>query len=370
MAEENGEKRADYISKEHPILESCDKEKTIEFKAMQILKLLSMNRYRRGPIKYIEENEDIFLNKIKDAIRNDRPIELILVLFAFKILNPLKTWAEDGSEVDISEVASILRFYEISQAITHLYPNGAKFKISCDGRKYYDPIGMKEEAGIKYYKNVKSISEYLEVDSHVQLFDEVNFYPNDYKNIEESNLKKVLDVFKKGQDIDFISFVTKLKCSLALIIPIDKSISLETLALAFSTGVSDEDLFGFNPEAYDLRMWVKEESTIRTLKYIACYNTVKELNIIENISPNALRATVHPKPGQFGLYSVNKSVDNVFPHHAQGTSNEQPHLDSLRLKFRADIMRNNKDNQITGIILDPKKYPFSNGKHPFTFIRS
>lgn len=336
--------------------------------AKRIFDVLTCKRYRRGPQKFVEgQDQEAIIAQITDRIRLRQPVELILSFFGSKVQNQLKTFAEDGTEVDLSEVASLLRFYEIARSVEVVYDFGAEVKIACDGRKYADSIGFSAEAGSGYFKNICLLAEYMGLGDHVKLFDEAEHYPDDITERMESRLVQLRCRYEQG-DLDLIRFVEKLRLSLAISIP-QNGVALQQLSLAFSSQIPCSQLSQICRESYDLRQGLVDRSRNGALRYIAMYDVVKDAGIIESVAPNAIRATVHPKQGQIGLYAVNSAVNNRFPHHVQGVMsdfNSGGKLDDVRGSFAADLRR--ADQNLVGITLPTAQYPFSNGKHPFAFL--
>ena len=369
QALEYGKLRARDAAKRYPIPEKAQTAENARALAERILGLLVMSRYRRGPVQFVSESQDDFLAKISAAILADRPVELILSFFGSKVRNPLKTFAEEGTEVDISEMASLLRFYEISQAIRALYAPGAMVRVACDGRKYAPAIGFTEGQGRGYYERIDCMCRALGIDDSVCLFDEADHYPLDHRERTERHLQRVTQSYFDGEP-SMVGFVTKLRTSMCLSMPIDTSaIDAAQLRLAFSR-LDDAALQQRDPRALEVRHFILRESEKCSLRYVAVYDAVKEERVLESVAPNAIRATVHPKPGQLGLYAVNQHSNDIFPHHGQGMmsldANGKQDLNRVRIGFRADIERSTA--AVEGIVLPPEEYEFSDGKHPFAIL--
>ncbi|GEM_PF-1153900 len=373
QAEEQGLVRVHEVRKRYPVPERMSPERDKAL-ARQILGLLSMARYRRGPVKFIQDASEEFIAKLVHCIQRDIPVEIILSFFCYKVCNPLKTWAQTGTEVDLSELGSLLRFHELAFAISQLYPPGAKFLVACDGSKYYDSVGFPAESGRGYFENVRGMAEYLGISgSTVELFDESSRYPTDIADRKASHTERVTEAYQRG-DPDLVRRVTSLRTSMALLMPIDQSTPLELVALAFS-GVEDAELQAVCAEAYDLRRDILDQAHYKTLRYIGSYDAVQDAGVLEEIAPLALRATVHPKPGQIGMYSVNCHANNIFPHHAQGTTRAFGRtmcLEDIRLKFAADLRRQCGDSPLVGVTLPKGRYPFnrSTESHPFAIVKA
>ncbi len=364
QAEDSATKRAKHVSKTSKNHESS--RDVSEKIADQVLALLTLSRYRRGPVRYIEQARLTFKNQILHSVRHDEPIRLIASFFGSKVQNPVKTWSQDGTEVDISEVGSILRFYEITQAIENIYPRGAEFHIACDGCKYAESIGFSEDAGRGYYEKVRAIAEYFDIQHNVHLFNESSLYPKNIQEQKERHLARVSTAYSQ-HDPATMEKVSRIRSSMCLAMPIAKTTPIETVRLAFS-GLADGQLKKIDSDAYELRASIFSSSLQCAMKYVAHYDAVKESGVLESAVPNALRTTVHPKEGQIGIYAINQNSTSAFPHHGQGITKDgarQPELDKIRIGFRADIERSAPSAAVS---LSPDHYPFASKNHPFTFV--
>ena len=369
QVDEHATKRAGEARKRYaiPKLDQSSELERAQATAERILGLLSMSRYRRGPVQFIQDAKPEFLAKLTEAILADRPVEMVLSFFGYKVQNPLKTFAETGSEVDISEMASLLRFYEISQAIREMYPPGAVIHIACDGKKYAYAFGYGEDQAAGYHQNLHALCSALGIQDSVRLLDETSFYPPDHRERTTKHLDRVKEGFLQG-DAAITSFVTKLRASICLSIPVDTSdIGVEEVRLAFSV-LTDAELGAASPRAFEIRRHFVQESLNCTLRYIAVYDAIKEAGAINHIAPAALRATVHPKSGQIGLYAVNNATNDVFPHHGQGImqpTQGRMAIDGVRVRFRADLER---VPEMSGICLPEDQFSFGSNHHPFVLV--
>lgn len=315
-----------------------------------IYKFITCNFYRRGSIDFINERD--IKQKIQKAICNNQPVKFILSFFGYKVLNSLKTFAKKGTEVDISECASLLRFYEIAYAISLVYQPGAIFIIACDGCKYYKAVGFTKDQAFGYYKNVLLLSETLKINNFVQIIQESDFYNFDIEREYPFIIKQGKELY--NLDHKFAELANKLRKSLSFTIPIphEKPSILAKIHGCLSLDKHEEEL--------------KEDIYRRTceaaISYVSVYQYVKEKCDLKQQIDGVIRCTVHPKQDQLGIYPVNKSSDNVFPHHGQGDWSELKGLRSVRVKFSADILR--KPNPI-GWALDSGVHKFASNTHPF-----
>jgi len=361
-AEESALKRVKQINEKHPNF-------SIEEK---VLFFLSFGHYRRGPLHYAESAYDICKKQIKWCQENEEPITLTLSFFPFKVLNSLKTFAKNSFSVDLGEVGSVLRFYEIAFGISCLYEHGARTIITADGVKYYDVFGYKKEDAILYSANLQKIIDYLGVGKYVEILEESNLYPKDFDDIKSECLKEVKNEFISGVS-DTLELFRKLRCNIALCLNCaETGASTETLSKVFNSKLKYDDLIFSDPSAALLKSELEHRANEATFLYMATHKAGYKCDIYNKHLPHTIKATIHPKDGQIGLYAVNLSTDNFFPHHGQGYmsfNKKGDKLSNIRIAFAADIKRINVDGRIKGVVLDPEKYSFSDGKHPFTLIQ-
>jgi hypothetical protein len=105
-------------------------------------------------------------------------------------------------------------------------------------------------------------------------------------------------------------------------------------------------------------------------RFIAINQAIGAVDITKRLFPRSLRCTVHPKPGQIGLHTINKST-SIFAHCGQGIvpglADGRIELRDIRVDFRANILRDSTRSY--GITLDPGEYPFATASHPFVVVQ-
>jgi hypothetical protein len=72
-------------------------------------------------------------DRVAAAIRDDRPVELVLPVFSRKPLSPLKN---RGTSPDVAELHSLVRFAALAHTVDALSPTGCRFTVLADGHKY------------------------------------------------------------------------------------------------------------------------------------------------------------------------------------------------------------------------------------------
>ncbi len=335
--------------------------------AEKVWEFLMQKRYRRGSRDIAEQKKGEYLQKIARAEAAAQPLTLTMSFFPNKTRNSLRTFAQHGGEVDMSEMGTILRLYEIAFGLSHLYKSGARFLVTSDGKKYSEAFSDPPEAYETYRTNIQHMIAHLGVEKYVQVQEETEIYAPEYPGILEEIKARITRLFD-AKDPALVQEVAKLRPNITLALDIDPRTSIETQALAFNCSLDHLLLHKIAPAASELRESIQTRSIDATLKYIAINKAVYELNTFNRHLPHALKATVHPKLGQLGIYPVNEATNNIFPHNGQGHLRKYSNvlkLDHIRVSFAVDLLRENKRGQLFGIILPSNRYPFSDGKHPF-----
>jgi pyoverdine/dityrosine biosynthesis protein Dit1 len=330
--------------------------------------LLTSSQYRRGSIDLVNSAKSTIISKIEDAVDREEPIELLMEFFAFKMRNCLRTLSQDGTEVDVSEAGTILRFHEIANAVTEIYPPGAVFKVATDGTKFCHALETSPEVAIRYTRNIGLLGEMLGTTQTVLLYDEADFFDVAYRDLADKYYMQLKEEFLDSNQ-ETCNVVSTLRNSINFMLPIGSNIPIHIVASAFMTGVEDDRLRQMSPDAYHLRMDVKQRALESTLKYMAVKRATT--NALLRVAPKAIICCAHPRHGYLGLY-IGRRGQTLFPHHCQGLTKSHllnPGIDDLRCRYAADIRRDLRiHDSLTGLVLPKEECQFSNGVHPFTFV--
>jgi hypothetical protein len=84
-----------------------------------------------------------------------------------------------------------------------------------------------------------------------------------------------------------------------------------------------------------VRRSVRERTEEAAFEFALTLYTLKELDLVATAYPGAVRATVHPKPEQWGLHLVNEHTQ-VFPW--QGVA-YKPKEGKWTVKYEFDVLR-------------------------------
>lgn len=338
----------------------------------QALQLLALSRYRRGSRTLSETGHERAAEQIRESIRRDLDVTFTLCFLPAKIRHPLKTFARDGTEVDLGEAGALLRLHEVATALSLLLHRTVRATISSDGMRYAHCMGVKSETVRGYQRNIRLLISALGLCQTVSIVDEATLLPLHWGDDVEREITNIRDQIKKS-DEQTIAEIRALQPAVALCTDIDPSLPLSDLLLAHACDLTSEERRIRSSSAADLREQLEKTSLEATIGYIAANRVMTHLQLFRQCWPLTVKGTVHPKVGEIGLKPVNEATDNVFPYHGQGhftfNGNERQKIDDIRISFVVDLLRRKDADQLRAVVLSPETYPFSNGKHPFLIER-
>jgi Pyoverdine/dityrosine biosynthesis protein len=99
----------------------------------RILSLLSSSDVRKGSLEQMQFGQcrSQFLRVIDHCVQTDRPVQLTLMAFPFKVPNPAKVGARRLP--DLAELAALLRLHQLNLKAKLIHPAGLQFHIIHDG---------------------------------------------------------------------------------------------------------------------------------------------------------------------------------------------------------------------------------------------
>jgi pyoverdine/dityrosine biosynthesis protein Dit1 len=252
---------------------------------------------------------DEILNAINYARNNNQPLRIILPAFPFKDQNPFRTESVP-SHIDLGEIIMLIRLYALIACLTEAIPSiGMELIITCDGVIYSDIFGVDRNEVIGYRERIRTYRNLLNLQRLIHILDVADIIKrfDNFDNIQ-SYIKDHLEKEITNNPImkeQFLILTRGIKFNLNLC-PYAEKYNLDFLGRCLNEDVNDEAL---SHEELDIRREINLKAKDAALKYISLHLAMKYLNIFGRVFPGALRATIHPKPGQIGI----AKRGNVFP---------------------------------------------------------
>lgn len=270
--------------------------------AERILNTLLHSKFRRGSTKLFDLYKEIFIRKIQKFIESNEQIQIVLPTLPAKGQNKARN-DHTINEVSLGEMLFFAQLRDIALSIKEIYPPGIKIIIITDGIIYADMFRHNDTARTILYRNscmelrdkmgLRNIIEIVDMDWI--LMGEPKFgYTKDLVHEKLLYLWKKSTIAKKHLDSLMRGMI----------------FNMPTMNGGFSKALEI-----INTPFLDLSKAFQEQLKYTTLRYAANLIALSELQIISRAFPNALRATVHPKPAaQIGLHLTNEK-SQVFPYH-------------------------------------------------------
>ena len=280
----------------------------------------------------------------------------------------MRTFASQGSEVDLSEIAALLRLYELASGIGILYSPGASITILSNGIRYSDVFCEPETNTINYRKNVQKIIEFFGLKNVIKLVPEETMYHDDL-NIKIDENHTIFRMLIKHKDTHTITAYHNLWYDILLNIHSPERLTPSEMA-GVVLNICGDDTIALGNDQRTVKDFILNNIEHAIIHYIAVNRSFQECRIFEENFPDSIKLTVHPKINQIGIYPMN-NFSNVFPHNGQAVVNNcegKLNIDDISIDYAANILRHNRP--MTGVVLSPENYPFSNGEHPLYIYTS
>lgn len=273
--------------------------------------IISAKRYRAGTVSQtrFEDNKELFRPTLQSHIDARTPLQFVLPSFPYKFANPVKVARKSP---DMAEVLCLSQLYEACHSLGRIYEPGARFTIISDGQLYQSMFGITVYEAINYRDQVREMISALGYDDLVDIVDMVDLVDTQRDRFELVK-GKLLPVFGEWWDThpDDERRASLIKSSAPNINTAGEVshdlVQLATKDIAHATDAEDT-LENFEK----VRASVRERTEQAAFDFALVLYTLRELDLVSKCYPQAIRATVHPKPEQWGIHLVNRHT-RVFP---------------------------------------------------------
>lgn len=307
----------------------------LETKYDKIFQIIASKRYRAGTKKQtqFDDNKELWRPIIEAHFEDDSPLEFVLPSFPYKFDTPFKVARKSP---DMAEVLCLSQLYEICLSLGSVHEPGVRFTVISDGQLYQSIFGITEYEAERYREEVREMISRLEYDDHLDIVD-----------MEQDVIGPVREEFDLVKD----KFRPVLKewwernpeneRRASLIISSAPNINTagepthDLVQLATKDIMEDQDPEDTVANVERVRQSVRGRTEEAAFEFALVLYTLKELDLVATAYPRAVRATVHPKPEQWGLHLVNEQTQ-VFPW--QGVA-YKPKEGKWTVKYESDVLR-------------------------------
>ena len=277
-------------------------DQTPENIAAAIYKLLTDGALFGNENSKNNELED-FTEKVLDNYNRKDRLMFIIPAFPFKDQNFMRIPYGDASIPDLAEISFLVRLHELSESINQLYPYGSDFVILSDGELYGSIFEIKPKQVNTYQERLRNYRNILNFQGSISIIS--------------------LDDIIENVDVSLRDFIRKVKDRLKYIYfnEIKKYPGLaekfDNLVKGMRRNMNSYQLLAEDipiTEAYRIinnlpcKLEFKKQQAVfnekcleAAFKYSAVNLVLRYTNLEKQLFPNAIRATIHPKKGQFSL---------------------------------------------------------------------
>lgn len=300
----------------------------------RIFDVIRSKRYRAGTAKQtrFDDNKELFRPIVERQIADGAPLQFVLPSFPFKHNNPVKVGRRSA---DMAEVLCLSNLYEACLALAHVYEPGARFVIICDGLVYREMFGITRHEAMTYRERVREMVSQLGYEDSIEIADMEDLVESrraDF-DIVEQRLRPVFAEWWRTHpdDLRRASLIQASSANLNT----SGSVSHDLLQMTIKDVLLETDDADAVTTLETIKRGTVDRAERGAFEFALFLYVLKELDLVGSCYPRAVRATVHPKPGQWGLHLVNRE-SRVFPW--QGVAYRNAH-GKWRVKYEFEAVR-------------------------------
>lgn len=243
---------------------------------------------------------DGFVRRLTAHISGRERLLFVLPGFPFKDQNRFRV-PFDAEFPDLADIALMMRLHLLTQAIYQVHPYGADVVVLSDGQLYADLFGVAPARAARYLERLRGIRNSLNLQGTVSIVD----------------LKSLLDLSSGSESRGGVwSIVDHVANRLSVLVDSDPQCAdaYATLVQGMKRNMntrdgardlSDADLWSIlrasssadSPAAFRFERQARDAA----VRYSSMNLAIRWTEFTDRVFPGSIRATMHPKPGQFCL---------------------------------------------------------------------
>lgn len=266
-----------------------------------------------GPRKFLISHKNFFLEKIKEFIKQDKPIQLTILSFPFKVEVPLKT---NRVFPDMGEILQLYRLFYITQKISSVYKHGATVTIFTE--EIFAPMANANAQNAKNYATyLKSIINKLGYGKNLKTISLSEVEKNsDFSLTYKKNKQEILESINSKKSSSYEIFCKTYPIVFRIVSVKDIS-KVDLLDIYHSKKIAT-----LNEKQKLIHTSMLNDAKKATVDYLAYIKTLEDLKFLQEKMGSYLPLTVSPKPGKIGIIPISKKA-RILSHHGIPVKNEK-----------------------------------------------
>ncbi len=260
-------------------------------------------------------NREALSQSLQPLLESRHRIRLVMPAFPFKDQNPFRTRGAPRHP-DLGEVALLIRLHVLALALYQVHPHGVDWILVGDGRAYGDIFGVPEEEASAYQAELRRWRNHLNLHRTVSVVDLADLVERADTNADGTHQgsfsaarQQIREHLERLRSQDEERALGVLRRGMAWNLNtrdlLDSGATHEALWTAVRTVEADHA----DATSRALHTEVRRRAHTAALDYASFNLALRYHDLIDRFLPGAIRATIHPKPGQIAAPSLGK----VFP---------------------------------------------------------
>lgn len=299
-----------------------------------------------GDPAFVADRKAYWLERISALVAANRPIEMTILGFPYKMPVPLKT---NRKLADFGEVVSLARLNRIGEAIAKVYAPGARAHVFTEGPfGAFNGVGRADSDA--YFASLEDLQIRFGLNGHLQLHDlnrVIEKNPDFQPAWEET--KREIAARRDAGDAKTLDAIRD-----AL------PVRFHNLA---NPGVSEAEIaqaYRRDPAAADLIASIQARAESGVVTYRAFLEARDKIGLLERVVPGALAMTVSPRPGRLGVRPLPLPAQ-ILPYH--GVPVLSADGQGMDIVYLWDLRRTGKRYQPVHMAGDADSAPFAYIEH-------
>ncbi|MDQ6806749.1 MAG: isocyanide synthase family protein [Actinomycetota bacterium] len=300
----------------------------------KVFDVMRSKRFRAGTASQtrFDENKELFRPLVEAQIAAGAPLEFVLPSFPFKHNNPVKVARRSP---DMAEVLCLCRLKEICHALGQVYEPGARFVIISDGLVYHHMFGVTKHEALSYRERSREMISQLGFQDTIEITDMEQLVGSRQEQFDFVH-ERVAPVFREWWDTNSedLRRASLIQASAANLNTAD-SVTHDLVQMATKDVLLDSDEGDDLSTLEVIKSHTVERADKGAFEFALFLYVLREIDLVQSCYPRAVRATVHPKPTQWGLHLANRE-SRVFPWQGVAYRNENGRW---RVKYEFEVTR-------------------------------